>query len=431
MNIVPTAEDGTSDARSRERDGFSLIEVLVVLAIFAALVGALIPLGYQIQTSADEMQTRQRLENLKQAMVGQGPGKASTEFDQFAFLGDIGELPDSLPELVRQGPLPSHNVSSTKRLGAGWNGPYIWPGFEEDTANLTRDAFGRSLQYRPDGFGSGEDTVIAGDTVDALLKSAGEDGAFGTGDDLSIRILRDETTADIVGFVSDTAGSALDSIDVQVTFRRDGSLVDTTVTTDSQGRYEVDDLPFGRIRTAALASGSGSTGGSKIEIVDGSVATDGQDNRNVRLLIFNAETTPITFDAIILDWPKPTNEARYYSVMVGDAMLADATSKSASFDSGDTINIGDVSVPASGSPGGTVLASRHPILDRRSLRVSDLEIIPGGGDVVDVLLRWEHFITKQELSNNPNDNINMSGKTLTATFLNDGAVLDSLTFSTP
>lgn len=407
--------------------GFSLIEIVVVLAIFAALVGALVPLGHQVQTAADERETRRKLENIKRAMIGQGPGEPTFEARDFAFLGDIGRVPDSLPELVKKADLPTHSVNSNRRLGAGWRGPYLWPGFDGDTANLSRDEFGRPLQYRTS-FGSGSDTVISGDTVVALLRSRGADGALETDDDLTVLVRKNETTADLTGFVEDTAGSAQDSVDVQVTFRRGGSLVDTTVATDTapnKGRYEVAGLPFGRVRTAALASGSGS-GGSGLQLSAGSPGTDGQGNRHVRLKIFNAETSSISIDDIALDYPKQTTSHTYYRVHLGDKTVVDTSS--AGIDDNDTVTFPSQSIPPSGTVGGTVLASEFPVLDRRGKRVPDLTIIPGGAEVQEVLLRFEHFIDKDDgLASNANLNIDMGGKDFTVTF-SDGS---SFSFSTP
>lgn len=439
MKTGPTAEEGTSGPRAREPKGFSLIEMLVVLAIFAALVGALIPLGYQIQTSADERETRTRLENLKRAMIGSGAEESSPGDRDFGFLGDIGDLPSELTRLVNQGSLPDYEIDSSTRLAAGWRGPYLRPGFEGDTAHLDQDAWGRPLRYRNTfAGGASEDTVLetGGDTIDAFLKSAGGDGAFGTDDDLSVRIRKDETTGRVVGFVSDTFGDPVASLDVNVIFRAGGNLDTTTVTTDSDGRYEAAGLPFGRVRVEALASGGCSSCGAGIEQTPSTTGTtDGQDNRQVVLQLFNNDPTAITLTSLTLDFPAASYNHAYYRLHFGGEGVSGG-SRNVLDVTGDGVNdqqsidFEDVTIEASGTPQGTVLASARPVLNGSNLLAPELVLVPGGGGLLNTVVRFEHFIDSDRLSGNRNANTNMSNASFSVTFTDSNGNTHTISFST-
>lgn len=405
--------------RSR-RTGFSLMEVVVVLAVLGALAAMIVPLSYQLRSAQRERETRTLLENLKQAMVGGDPATRMGEERLFGFLGDMGRLPDTLAELWERGTLPQYTIDSETRLGAGWRGPYAWPGFEQDVADRTKDPFGRALRYS-----SADSTTPDGRLLDGVLQSAGEDGEFGTSDDVTVPILKDETRAALlVGFVADSSGAAQAGVNVQVTFRRNGLLVDTVVVTSAQGRYELANIPFGQVRIAALASGpSGGPGG--IQFVPNSVSTDGEGHRNVRLQIFNASATPRTINSLRVIFPKDRPQSRFFRIELGGVNLVDRTEEG--IDSGEVVPIPSVTLAASGTLAGTLLTAKWPVIDRPQMRAPDLFVPLGGGMIVASVLRLEHFIESRNLSPNPRSNQDMRGRTLTIAF-SDGS---SFTFTTP
>ena len=143
--------------------GFTLIEVMVTVAILAILAGMLVPSVFRILEQTEIETTRQRMVALKTAMVGDPRLVQNGIRTDFGFVGDNGELPATLDGLVS----PPVGYPS-------WRGPYLT---DSDPAQISLDAWQSTLRYQP--------TADAlGRLVSATLASAGPDQLWGTADDL-------------------------------------------------------------------------------------------------------------------------------------------------------------------------------------------------------------------------------------------------------
>jgi len=92
----------------KKSSGFSLIEIIVVMAILAILAGAIVPVLFNRLEQARYERTQQDLQAIYEAAMGV-PAE-----DYFGFVGDVGRLPDSVAQLM----------DSTGQ-GSAWNGPYL------------------------------------------------------------------------------------------------------------------------------------------------------------------------------------------------------------------------------------------------------------------------------------------------------------------
>jgi general secretion pathway protein G len=145
------------------QQGFTLIEIIVVIAVMAILAGALAPLATRSINSSREDSTRQREHLIYEAIMGadgeQGGG----------FLSDMGRLPATLTELSTRGALPLYNTGNMGAVGMGWRGPYLTDGL--DATGQPVDAWGTPFDYGVVGLG--------------CIRSAGADHTMGTIDDLT------------------------------------------------------------------------------------------------------------------------------------------------------------------------------------------------------------------------------------------------------
>lgn len=222
-------------------EGFTLIEIIVCIAVFGILLGTMIPLSIQITAKQREQQSLDELAELKAAIVGDPHVIADGTRLSFGYLGDMGNLPASLEDLYKKGAQPAFSFDSTKKIGAGWNGPYIAPEIVEHIETLKTDAFGNDYDYTTTPF---TDSTV-GATAEGRIRSKGRDGTSATSDDLSVELFNAETKSTVAGFIEDSSGDRQSSFSVTMNYPSNGTLTTSSVLTDSNGLFTFDDIPYG------------------------------------------------------------------------------------------------------------------------------------------------------------------------------------------
>ena len=111
----------------RHGEGFTVIEMVVVIALVLILVGMLVPAVITFVTSERTHGSVDVLEHIHRGIVG------DLTLDEVGYLGDVGVYPASLLDLV--------NATST----VGWHGPYITD-VQLDSSVLI-DGFGGRIEY--------------------------------------------------------------------------------------------------------------------------------------------------------------------------------------------------------------------------------------------------------------------------------------------
>lgn len=221
-----------------ESSGFTVIEIIAVIGIIAALVGMMTPLAFQMIGARREQSTREELETIKKAIIGEARSTMTGKEFSFGFAGDIGGVPTSLDRLRTRATLPAFSFDTTKGTGAGWNGPYI---MEKIAGDFKIDPYGSEYVYSTTPYTN----TSLGVEVRAKVTSPGPDLATGTSDDLSVEILKPEIFSRVIGFVKDSLGSGVPSTTVTINYPSAGSLTTATALTNIDGMYEFTDIPIG------------------------------------------------------------------------------------------------------------------------------------------------------------------------------------------
>jgi general secretion pathway protein G len=145
----------------RRTGGFTLIEVIVVIAVISILAAMAVPYAVKIIDQSREEATKKQMEEIHRAIMG------DPKVPTAGYLGDMGKLPAALADLNTQGAQPavSYGMQGVKY---GWSGPYVNVGFSAG-ANLV-DGWGMNLGYNNPGAGQ--------------IRSAGPDRVLGNADDI-------------------------------------------------------------------------------------------------------------------------------------------------------------------------------------------------------------------------------------------------------
>ena len=150
------------------RGGFTLIEVIIAIAILSILASMAVPYAAKLIDKSREESTRREMEELYNSILG------DPRIPTSGFAGDVGRLPASINQLnVRTSPplpAPPQGGAGGGFLGVkiGWYGPYVNTGF--DPQGHLNDAWGTAYAYGNPGAGQ--------------IRSAGPDRVMGSADDL-------------------------------------------------------------------------------------------------------------------------------------------------------------------------------------------------------------------------------------------------------
>jgi prepilin-type N-terminal cleavage/methylation domain-containing protein len=127
-------------SKLNQRDGFTLIELVIVMVVLAIVAAVAIPRMGDVAENSKVTTTKEEMRRLKVAIVGDPSLSAAGKLTNRGYAGDVGALPSALTDLaIKPGAVSAYN----KFTRLGWNGPYI------DSANgeYLKDAWGANYTF--------------------------------------------------------------------------------------------------------------------------------------------------------------------------------------------------------------------------------------------------------------------------------------------
>lgn len=195
--IKPVGAQMTSSSTNK---GFTVVEILMVIALIGILTVTGIDLIMDTINESRFDETVSRLESIKNAMIGDSKLMEGGTRTSFGYLGDIGSLPsgdDSIgigTLLTQPTGFPLYSIHAAARIGIGWNGPYLISG--GSSTDFTKDAWGNDIEYRPN-------------DSPPVVRSLGADGMLGGTDydsDIVYNLSPEQLKVNVNGFICKSAG---------------------------------------------------------------------------------------------------------------------------------------------------------------------------------------------------------------------------------
>jgi hypothetical protein len=205
---------GQRQEKKRIKAGFTVGELVIVIAVIAILAGLIAPLAINVISQKRIDACLEELEVIKKAIVGDPTLIESGTRSSFGFVGDTGALPsnpnapfnlDGLDDLVNNAGAviyPAWQQDPGSGLWYGWRGPYI---------NEYRDPWGRDYNYalRTETDDDKRIAFIWSSGVDGLTDTDPLSGDPRNDDNILISISQDEISSMVSGNTLDNCGAGV------------------------------------------------------------------------------------------------------------------------------------------------------------------------------------------------------------------------------
>ncbi len=221
----------------KKKRGFTLIELVLVIVIISVLAAVAVNMMNQPVDEERFNATTAEINNIKTAIIGNPSLISNQTRTSFGYVGDMGNLPQNLDDLVNKGSQPDFTINAATGIGMGWNGPYLSQEFSEETDGYKRDAWGTEYKY---------------DQSSGTIISAGSDRSFGSGSgyaqDITKTITQSEYLADISGAIKGSSGSPIIDpswVSITLYYPDKGKQTSFAATVATDGTYVFNNIPIG------------------------------------------------------------------------------------------------------------------------------------------------------------------------------------------
>ncbi|MBU8932380.1 MAG: type II secretion system GspH family protein [candidate division Zixibacteria bacterium] len=127
---------------SPKQAGFTLVELVIIIVVLGILAVVAVPKFGDISESSKVVATRNEMQTLQLAIVGNPAAVAGGAYIDRGFEGDIGYAPSLLADLVAK---PDSIALYNRLTRLGWNGPYV----DSSNGEYLTDAWGTTYVYTP------------------------------------------------------------------------------------------------------------------------------------------------------------------------------------------------------------------------------------------------------------------------------------------
>lgn len=346
------------------KSGFTLIETAATLAIISIVTIGLVSVSTNVLNRSQIEITNDNLNQLRRGVSGNPVIVINEARTSFGYLGDMGNLPANLSDLWVKGSQPAYTFNTTKKTGAGWNGPYLEVNAAEMASALGQDGWGNAFSYSTASF---LDPTF-GATALAKLVSLGPDFTLDTSDDIAINFFQSEVVSRVQGYVKDTNGNAVSGVGITLNYPQGGVLTSQVVYTDDTGYYVAVDVPFGN-RSITIKP--------QLVLAPGTTIVSGNNNQNLKFTVKNYAANSLDVASLSLDYTI-VPDAWFQTVKVGGTTVYNSTNPR--FGQSDSVSFTAKTVSGTGIAAESVpIRLQSPVTD-----VADLSIgkVGRGGSLV-------------------------------------------------
>lgn len=202
------------------QQGFTLVEVVIVLVIAGILMTVAMRSGRSISESAKIEETKQEMDLIASAIVGNPQLTTNGTRSDFGYVGDVGALPSNLSALTTN---PGY---------ATWKGPYLRSSFAQLSSDLGTDAWGSAYAY------SGGVTLQSSGSGSSIIRTLASS---------TNALLRNSLSGSVTDFDGTPPGTMYkDSITLRLTYPNGSGGTATRIKHPAEdGYYSFDSLPVG------------------------------------------------------------------------------------------------------------------------------------------------------------------------------------------
>lgn len=120
--------------------GFTLIELVVIVIVLGIVAAVAIPKIGDVINSSKTTATKEEMQRLKRAILGNSALASGGKFSDRGYRGDVGSFPPNLTGLVVK---PGAVAAWNPYTKLGWHGPYI----DSTGGEYLKDSWGTAYAY--------------------------------------------------------------------------------------------------------------------------------------------------------------------------------------------------------------------------------------------------------------------------------------------